>query len=159
MNIVQIGDKLRDLPISILRSEDIVLILSKVNDVVPEESQISASNTGNDIFKLFNSVSAEAQSKMLEDIFNSRRESVILTTIIEEAQKQTRKDETAKHKWSAIQASILLIGVGVLLMVVWSFMSQFATKPPVPDAVVGNLVAELLKSGVDMLIAYLQTSS
>lgn len=155
MNIVQIGEKLRDQPISILRSEDIVLILGKVNAIVPEESQITATSTGNDLYKLFQSVNGDVQTVLLEDIFNSRRESGILNSIIEEATKQNRKDISAGHKWTGVQGSIVLLGAAALILIVWSFVAEYGTKPPVPDAVVGNLVTELLQTGVHMLIGYM----
>ena len=152
MNIVQIGEKLRDQPISILRSEDILIIMNKINDIVPEEQQISATSTGNDIYKLFTTVTGEVQTVMLEDIFNSRRESIILNSIIEEASKQTRKDVAATKKWGSVQGSLVLFGAVILLVVGWSFLASYGQKPPVPDAVVGNLVTELLRAAVDLLL-------
>lgn len=154
MNIVQIGDKLRDLPISILKSDDIVAILEKVNSVVPEAQQITANSTGDDLYKLFNSVDAEVQASLLQEIFNSRRESLILNTIIEENNKLSRKEDSAKKKWSSFQGSIVLIGAGFLIAIIWSFVAQHGTKPPVPDAVVGNLITELMHAGMDMLKDY-----
>lgn len=156
MNIVQVGDKLRGRPISILRSEDIVTLLSKVNILVSEEQKISASSTGDDLYKLFNTSNAEVQAKMLEDIFSAKREAIILSTIIEENNKQERKDDVAQKKWGSVQGSILLIAAAILIAIVWSFVSQHATKPPIPDAVIGNMVTELLRHGVDMLIAYIE---
>lgn len=154
MNIVQIGNKLRHLPISILKSEDIVTIIGKVNAVVPEEHQITANSTGDDLYKLFNSVDAETQTSLLQEIFNSRRESLILDTIFEEALKQNRKDDTAKNKWSSVQGSVVLIGAGMLIAIIWSFISQHGTKPAVPDAVVGNMITELMHAGIEMLISH-----
>lgn len=158
MNIVQIGDKLRDLPISILKSEDIVTILGKVNAVVPESQQITARSTGDDLYKLFNTVEAHIQAVLLQEIFNSRRESLILNTIIEENNKLNRKNDSAKNKWSSIQGSVLLIGAGFLIAILWSFISQHGAKPPVPDAVVGNLITHLMQVGVNMLLEWASNS-
>lgn len=155
MNIVQVGDKLRGRPISILRSEDIITLLEKVNTLVPEEQKISAQSTGNDLYKLFSSVDAGIQAKLLEDIFSSKREAIILSTIIEENNKQEVKDDSAKKKWGSVQGSVILIGFGFLIAIIWSFISQHGSKPPIPDAVIGNMVTELVQHGVDMLIAYL----
>lgn len=154
MNIVQIGDKLRDLPISILHSEDIVLILGKVNDLVPDEDHITASSTGNDLYRLFNSVDADVQTAMLEDIFKSRRESIILNTIIEEATKKSKKENNTGYKWTSVQGSIVMLGTAALIMIIWSFISEYGTKPAVPDAVVGNLITELLQTAVELMINY-----
>lgn len=154
MNIVQIGDKLRDLPISILRSEDIVAILGKVNSVVSESQQITARSTGDDLYKLFNTVDADIQATLLQEIFNSRRESLILNTIIEEKNKLSRKEHSAKNKWSSVQGSVILLGAGFLIAILWGFIAQHGTKPPVPDAVVGNMITELMRAGVGMLLDY-----
>lgn len=159
MNIVQIGDKLRDLPISILRSGDIVLILNKVNALVPEDSQITAQSTGNDLYKLFNSVNGDIQSVLLEEIFNARKEALILGIIMEEAGKQSRKDVTTTKKWTTLQGSIMILCAAALVAIGWSFLSSYGTKPPVPDAVVGNLLTELLQTGVKLLIEYFTTQA
>lgn len=158
MNIVQIGDKLRDMPISVLKSEDIIDILKKVNAVAPEGHQISAKSTGDDLYKLFNDSDAGVQSSLLEDLFSSRRESIILNTIIEENNKQNRKDDSTKKKWGSIQGSVLLIAAAFLLIIGWGFISQHGAKPDIPDAVIGNMVTQLLQHGVDMLLAYFEST-
>lgn len=152
MNTVQVAERLRDLPLSILPSEDIVTILKIVNDVVPTEVQITASSLGDDIYKLFRNQGAEVQTQMLKEVFSLKREAIILRTILEESTKQSRSDKTMGSKWTGIQASITLIGMGVLLAITWSFVSTHATKPIVPDAVIGNIVTELVHSGTRAII-------
>lgn len=152
MNIVQIAERLRDLPISILGSEDIVVILKQVNESAGDEHHITASSSGNDIYKLFNEVDAEVQTELLKDVFTNRRETQILSLILEESAKRNRKAGDTGNKWTSVQGSILLVAAGVLIAILWSFVTSHGLKPPVPDAVVGNLVTELIQYGGDALI-------
>lgn len=155
MNLVQIGERLRDLPISILSSNDIIAILKHANGQLPEDQHISASSTGNDIYRLFCDSPAEIQTELLKDIFSARRETLILNTIFEESSKQLKKDSSTNHKWTSIHGSVLLLGAGFLIAIVWSFISSYGLKPAVPEAVVGNLVTDMIKMGGQMLIDYL----
>ncbi len=159
MNIVQIAERLRGLPISVLPSEDIITILNQVNGAVPDEQHITASSTGNDVYKLFNESVAEVQTELLKDIFTARRATLILGLILEESGKRNLKDNVTGRKWGSFQGSILLIAAGVLLSIIWSFFSNHSLKPPVPDAVVGNLITDLIQIGSDLLIDHVQNGS
>lgn len=163
MNLVQLGEKLGSLPISVIGSGEITIVLklftTQINPILTDGRKLNASTTGTEIYKLFEDADADVQALMLEDIFDNVQTSKILEAIILGDKFQDEKDESAKKKWGSLGGSLLIICLGISLMVFWGFVSNHGLKPPIPEAWMGNMVTKLFETGFNMLIEYLSNQN
>lgn len=154
MNIIQVAEQLRELPLSTIGSEYIVKVLNMFDGEIDEDGKplVTASSTGKEIISAFRKANPSKQAQLLEDVIDEKSRGEILNTILEQSRKDNEINTTTGFKWTSVTGSVLILSVGLLFYVVWSLVDNYGTKPPLDDAVFGNLITQLLKAGVEHLI-------
>ena len=155
MNLIQLAEQLKDQPMSVLDSEDIREIMQAVNPILPDDMKVKVDSTGTSISKNFYLLDADKQEKLMQPILSAKRYAAILRLLQQVNDTEALKDKRTADKWNWISMSVTVPAMVVSAIVVIIYLATSATRAPLPEAVISNVLTHLL----EMLAIYINKTA
>lgn len=152
MNIVQIADKLKEKELAVLGSDEIVEIMNMVNPLLPDDKRLRVQTTGNEMRTTFNELAPAEQQQMLSLTLGPDSANNVLKAIIADEEKEDLINSNITGKWGKIHGAVVVAATLITLFLIQAIVtSQGAT--PLPEAVLSNVVTQLVQLLINMLTA------